>query len=79
MGGVSQEGAPSFLMTEMKKPRAFLVGIRFEVKQVVNLMRSWHGSFFVAVQDIECCEHSISIWSYLKRGNSEIVGHPLEK
>ena len=79
MGGVSQEGAPSFLMTEMKKPRTFLVGVRLEVKQVVNLMRSWHGPFFVAVKDIECNKHSISIGSYLKRGDTKVIGHPHKK
>ena len=77
MGGVSQEGAPDFLMTEVKEPRAFLVGVRFEVEQVVDLMRRWHGPFFMAIQDIECSKLPISVRGYLKDGNSKIVGHPL--
>ena len=33
----------------------------------------------MAIEDIECREHSISIRGYLKRSDLEIVGHSLEE
>ena len=38
VGRVSQESAPIFLMAKMEEPHAFMVGVRFDVEQIVDLM-----------------------------------------
>ena len=66
-------------MTKVEEPRAFLVGVRLEVEQVVELMWRRHKPFFLVIQDIECSEHSISVWGNLEGGNSKVVGYPLKE
>ena len=77
MGGVTQECSDCFLVTKMKKSHPGLLRVGLKVKKEVNLVRSRLWPFFEFVKDIECNKHSISVWSNLKGGNTEVVCHPL--
>ena len=48
-----------------------------KVKKEVDLMRGGFWPFFEFIKDIECGQHSISVWGNLKGGNTKVVGHPL--
>ena len=79
MCGVTQERPICLLVTKVKETCPMLLRVGFEVKEIIDLMRGRFWPFFKFVQDIECGQHSISIWSNLEGGNTEIIGHPLIK
>ena len=76
---VKQESAPGFLMTKVEEPRTFLVRVGLKVEKKVDLVGSELWPFFEFVKDIECGQHSISIWGDLKGGNSKVIFHPLKE
>ena len=63
----------------MKEARPILLRVGLKVKKEVDLMRSGLRPFFKFIKDIECDQHSISVWGNLKGGNTEVVCHPLIK
>ena len=79
MGNVTQEGATRFLVVEMEEPRVVVIGVRFEIKQVIDLMWHRNGPLLVIVKDIESSKHSISVWGDLKGGNSKVICYPLKE
>ena len=76
---VTQERPVCLLVTKMEETRPMLLRVGFEVEEKIDLMRGWFWPFLKFVQDIECGQHSISIWSNLEGGDTEIIGHPLIK
>ena len=66
-------------MVEVEEPRVVVVGVGLEIEQVVDLVWCWYMLLLVVIEDIECKKYSISIWGDLKRGDLEIIGHPLEE
>ena len=66
-------------MTEVEETRPILLRVGFKVEKIIDLVGSRFWPFFQFVQDIECGQHSISVWSNLEGGDIEIISHALVK
>ena len=77
--GVTQERTTRLLVTKMEEARPILLRVGLEVEKEIDLMGGRFRPFLKFVQDIECGQHSISIWSNLEGGDTEIIGHPFIK
>ena len=79
MRSVTQERPVCLLVTKMEETRPILLRVGFKVEKIIDLVGSRFWPFFKFVQDIECGQHSISVWSNLEGGDIEIISHLLVK
>ena len=79
MGGVTPERPVGLLVVEVKETCPVVLWVGFKVKKIVDLVGRRFCPFVKFIQDIECSQHPISIWSYLEGGDTKVIGHPHKK
>ena len=65
-------------MGKIEKTRVILVWVRLEIEHIVDLVGQRYAPPFKMIEDIVCRKHSISVGSYLKGLDIEIICHPSE-